>query len=359
MNLNTPLSETESFEITNLPTYNSNHHSTNEFFNPVGEPQPPRPEKTSFGTSMKFFFGAVDVSSKFHAPLRPIPPEEFHQGPGVRFWWIGHATCLFQLGETFILTDPIFTNYASPIAGMFKRLVPPACQISDLPPISYCLLSHNHYDHLDYPSIKELNKRFPEMIILTGLKMSQLIGSWGPKVIEFDWRQQTILPTSPSIKLTCMPAYHFSTRKGYDSNQYLWVSFLIEYKNIIIYFPGDTAIGPHFNEVAELSGKPIDLVSMPVGPKEPVKMMRSVHVDAEDALQMSDILKAKTVVPIHWGVFPLGLEPEIPDIDAISNCFHNVNQDHRLKKLKVGGVLEWNSDSQAFQIIENSDSLID
>ena len=341
-------------QITNLPTYNTNHHGKS-FLNCPGEPQPPE-------MVFKFFFGPSDVSADNCAPFRQITPEEFSREPGIRFWWIGHATCLFQLGDIFILTDPVFTTYASPVAGIAKRAVPPACTIDQLPKISYCIISHNHYDHLDHPSIMDLYKRFPDIIFFVGLRMSELIGKWGipqKSIVEFDWRQKAeLLPpnstNSNPIILTCMPAHHYSNRKGYDGGKYLWISFLIEYSNILIYFPGDTSIGPHFSEVSTVAGRPIDFVSMPVGPTEPFQIMKAVHVDPEQARDMSEILRAKVVVPIHWGVFPLGKLPDISDIEAIKIAFHNINKDDILKRVKVGGSLEYNQSSNQFEVKEGS-----
>jgi L-ascorbate metabolism protein UlaG (beta-lactamase superfamily) len=127
-------------------------------------------------------------------------------------------------------------------------------------------------------------------------------------------------------------------RYGWDRLSRLWCSWLITASDISIYFPGDTAVGPHFAEVRELAGKPIDLALMPIGPTEPARMMRTVHLNAQDTFDMSEILQARKVYPIHWGAFSLGEKPAVDDIVALRNVWRG----DTLEIINVGYYLEWN-----------------
>ena len=364
-----------------LSTYRTNHHCDGYFCNDIGEPTIPKAESPSLKEAFKFAFGKPDYSKP--APFRKISPEEFHLGPGIRFWWIGHATCLIQFGNTFIITDPIFSKYGAPVIGVNKRVTPPACEISELPPIQYILISHDHYDHLDYPSMKKIHELNPDVIVLTGLGMAEMISGWGIPSIAFDWRQYaTLSPSSSfqspllstqnnnqeinsnigqteSIKIFCMPAHHYTNRKGWDGSKRLWCSFLLEYHNIYFYFPGDTALGPHFQEISQLiDNKPIDLVAIPVGPTEPVNVMRGSHLNPEDSLYACNTLGARVAVPIHWGVFPLGLPPKVHDIEATKAVFEQAGKDNILQILKVGGALCYNFNTNLFEPIQGTDSIV-
>lgn len=345
---------------TMLPTYNTYHHNGNEFSNLYGTPWPPDYPSPKQSQYWKLLLGTPDFTHC--APFRKIPPEEFHLGAGIRFWWIGHSTCLFQFGETFIITDPIFTTYGSPIIGYDKRVTPPACSIEDLPKIDYVLISHDHYDHLDRPTMKELQKRFPDMIVIAGLKMDEILSKWVKNIVLFDWRQTATLPEnngSDGINIICFPANHYTNRKGWDGYKRLWCSFLLEYHDIMVYFPGDTSLGPHFPELTDfIDRRPIHLVTMPIGPSGPPEIMRMSHLDPKDAYDMSMMINAKKVVPIHWGTFPLGLPPPIPDIDAVEAEFRTTNHSNLLYRLKVGGALQYNRETDEYELFPSPDVII-
>ncbi|KAH0788800.1 MBL fold metallo-hydrolase [Histomonas meleagridis] len=314
----------------NLPTYNKDHHGNGVF---VNSPLPPFYPPARF-ESFKFWTDKGDVTESL--PVRN-PTNDFAKRDVIRVYWLAHATCLIQFNEIFIITDPMFSKYASPIPGFIRRRTPPPCDITDLPPISVILYSHDHYDHLDYSSLCKLRERFPKVKIFAPIGVSNLIEGWGFKdITAFDWRQYLVYK---GIRFTCFPARHGTNRKGYDGNTKLWCSWMVNTDQVSVYFPGDTAVGPHFQEIKETMEKPIDLALMPIGPIEPYAMMRTVHLDGKDAYEMSRILGSKQHIAIHYGTFPLGMDPKRPELDILREQWTSSEDLHILK---VGGYLEWN-----------------
>lgn len=315
-----------------LSTYNTTHHKDGYFRNNDGEPQAPKMSGTGFKTTIKFFT-SKDVTTPL--PNRD-PTPDFTLGNGIRDWWIGHATNLIQINDKFILTDPIFENYASPVPGTIRRSTPPACPIDKLPPISFVLVSHCHWDHLNKGSIKELARRFPDCKFFAPLNVGKMIDGFGVKnVTEFDWRTHLVVD---GIDFTCFPSHHGSARWGRDQDQTLWCSWNINYQGCNIYYTGDTAIGPHFKEVKETLGKGPDLFIVGIGPQDPPEMMRAVHMDGKDAWDMAKLLEPARVVPMHYGTFPLGHRPAKTDLEL----YNEHAEPEKSIVIDIGGRVDWN-----------------
>jgi L-ascorbate metabolism protein UlaG (beta-lactamase superfamily) len=235
------------------------------------------------------------------APRRPPPLD----GAVAVVTFIGHATFLIQTATANILTDPMYSGRAGPF-GLFgpRRVRQPAVRFADLPPISTVLLSHNHYDHCDRPTLARLAKRFDPMVI-TPLGNGALVKSTGlRKVEELDWWQYA--KTSP-LPLTLTPAHHFSARTPFDRNRALWGGFTIDVADRRIYFAGDSAYAPFFREVRRRLG-PIDLALLPIGAYEPRWFMQSVHMNPAEAVQAHLDLEAAASVAMHFGTFQLTTE---------------------------------------------------
>jgi len=174
--------------------------------------------------------------------------------------WIGHATFLIKLGNTTIITDPLFSKNAGPLIFGPKRYVDPAINLKELPEVNLFLLTHNHYDHLDYKTIK--NFPYKKAKVLTPLKLGKYFTRNGfSEVQEMDWYDQTEVN---DLKITLMPAVHWSKRTLTDTNKTLWGSFLIEYKNKKIFFACDTGYGNIYKELGNKYG-PIDLTFVNIG----------------------------------------------------------------------------------------------
>ncbi len=235
------------------------------------------------------------------APRRPPPLD----GAVAVVTFIGHATFLIQTATGNILTDPMYSDRAGPFGLLGPRRVrQPAVRFDDLPPISTVLLSHNHYDHCDRPTLARLAKRFDPTVI-TPLGNGALVKTTGlRKVEELDWWQDA--KTLP-LPLTLTPAHHFSARTPFDRNRALWGGFTFDVANRRIYFAGDSAYAPFFREVRRRLG-PIDLALLPIGAYEPRWFMRSVHMNPAEAVQAHLDLEAAASVAMHFGTFQLTTE---------------------------------------------------
>ncbi len=224
--------------------------------------------------------------------------------------WIGHATFLIKLGNTTIITDPVFSKNAGPLIFGPKRFTDPALNLNELPPINLFLLTHNHYDHQDMSTIR----RFPykKAKVLVPLKLGKYFKKYGYKDInEMDWYQEILI--NKDLKITFLPAVHWSKRSLTDTNKTLWGSFLIEYKAKKILFACDTGVGDIYKKIGDQYG-PIDLTIINIGaynfyPIMPYKDRSTFHTNPEEALKLSRDLKSKKVLGMHWGTFVLSLEP--------------------------------------------------
>ena len=222
--------------------------------------------------------------------------------------WVGHATFLLQLGPVNVLTDPVWSERASPLQWLGpRRLMSPALDFDALPPLDVVLLSHNHYDHLDADTVRRIARTFPETPWLCPMGLGAVLRSFGVRqAIERDWWQTIDLPAAAA---TCTPAQHFSARGFGDRNRTLWCGWTIEADGVRIYFAGDTALHPDFDVVGSLLG-PFDLVMLPIGAYEPRWFMRYVHMNPEDAIAAYRALTAGAgtkppCVAMHWGTFRL------------------------------------------------------
>ena len=221
--------------------------------------------------------------------------------------WIGHATYLIKLGDTTIITDPVFSKNAGPLIFGPKRYVKPALKLNEIPKTNLFLLTHNHYDHQDMGTIR----RYPykNSKVLVPLKLGKYFTRYRFKdVTELDWYDE--IKVNDDLKVTLLPAVHWSKRSLTDTNKTLWGNFLIEYKDKKILFACDTGYGNIYKELGEKYG-PIDLTMINIGAYNFRPMFdRSIyHTTPEEALNVAQDLKSKKVLGTHWGTFVLSLEP--------------------------------------------------
>lgn len=298
----------------------SDHFDGELYFNPGSNaPQPLRPgeepQRRSFGWFwLRFMFG-ID---------RPQWPENVSAAPGAPpaprvsqgsliITPIGHGTFLIQLDGLNILTDPIWSDRCSPVswAGP-KRHRAPGIRLEDLPPIHAVLVSHNHYDHLDIPTLKRLAGEGVNRSITT-LGNRDLIRETGiPVVDELDWWQSMSL--SNDVTVTVVPAQHFSSRTLWDRNRTLWGGFVISGPSGSVYYSGDTGYGPHFREIAKRFLH-IRAALLPIAPfwpqnssKPPQRNFHKVHMGPAEAVQAHLDLKAEISIAAHFQVFQLGAD---------------------------------------------------
>jgi N-acyl-phosphatidylethanolamine-hydrolysing phospholipase D len=236
------------------------------------------------------------------APLVPFDRAALTHNPSIT--WIGHSTMLVRMDGITLLTDPIFSDRASPVpfAGP-KRLVPPGVPLCELPPIDCVLVSHDHYDHADAASLAALAQGGARFVVPLGMR--ELIRSVGGTAIELDWWQST---TIGAVRIHCVPSQHFSGRSLVDENRRLWAGWVVAGPARRFYHPGDTGYFAGFADIGERLG-PIDLAAMPIGAYDPPSIMRVVHLNPEEAVQAARDLRARRVVGMHWGTFDLTDEP--------------------------------------------------
>ena len=223
--------------------------------------------------------------------------------------WIGHATFLIKLGNTTIITDPVFSKNAGPLFFGPKRFTEPALKLREIPKTDLFLLTHNHYDHQDMMTIR----RFPykDSKVMLPLNLGKYFKRNGYKdVNEMDWYDE--IKINENLKITLLPAVHWSKRSLTDTNKTLWGSFLIEYNNKKIFFACDTGYGNIYKELGKKYG-PIDLTFINIGaynfyPMSPKKDKSIYHANPEEALNIGQDLKSKKVLGMHWGTAVLSLE---------------------------------------------------
>ena len=223
--------------------------------------------------------------------------------------WIGHATFLIKLGNTTIITDPVFEKNMGPLIFGPKRYVDPAINLKEIPEINLFLLTHNHYDHLSTRTIQKFP--YKKAKVLTALKLGKYFTRNGfSNVSEMDWYDEIKVN---DLKITFVPAVHWSKRSLWDTNKTLWGSFLIEYKDKKIFFACDTGYGNIYKKLGKKYG-PIDLTFINIGaynfyPMSPRKDKSIYHTNPEEALNIGQDLNSKKVLGMHWGTVVLSLEP--------------------------------------------------
>ena len=218
----------------------------------------------------------------------------------IRATVIGHATVLVQVGGLNILTDPVMSARIGPTPWTGpKRVRPPAVPFESIPAIDIVLLSHDHYDHLDRPTLRQLVAR-DNPRILTGLRVGAAVPS--NNVVELDWWQGHAI--REGVTATYVPAEHFSGRGLFDRDKSLWGGFVLETPHGKVYFAGDTAMGVHFQAIRERFGT-MTLSLLPIGAYAPRWFMERVHMDPDEALQASLTLESQTTLAIHFATFNL------------------------------------------------------
>lgn len=220
-----------------------------------------------------------------------------------RITWIGQSSFLLQTGTLNLLLDPVFSLRASPSQKFGPaRVVEIPLQLEDLPPIDAVLLSHDHYDHLDEPTVHALRERFgADLKWITPLGYQQWFGKRKVQaVVELNWWESAQIGAT---RITALPAQHW-TRRGLRPFERLWCSFMIESPQFSVFFCGDSGYCPAFREIgAHFDG--CDVALLPIGAYEPRWFMRPSHMNPEEAVQTFVDLRARTFVPMHWGTFRL------------------------------------------------------
>jgi L-ascorbate metabolism protein UlaG (beta-lactamase superfamily) len=234
------------------------------------------------------------------------PPERVAKGE-ILVTFIHHSSFLIQIDGWNILTDPIWSKRCSPLPWLFgpTSVHPPGVNWHELPPIDMVLVSHNHYDHLDIPTLRRLS-RDHNPISITAKGNARLLRRAGLKLVsELDWWQDVVLPGD--LQVTLVPSRHTSGRFIWDQDKTLWGGFLIKTSWGDVYYAGDTAYGKHFRQIRTLYGAP-RLAFLPIGCYLPYDFMSPVHMSPYEAVEAHIELGAKTSIGMHFGTFHLSDE---------------------------------------------------
>jgi len=284
----------------------ASHHVAGGFRNP--DPAFRRPDGWT-----RWIFFARRVLASLVAPRSFDAPRVANDGATLRaatanpsVTWIGHSTLLIQLDGVNVLTDPHWGNRAGPLswAGP-RRLSPPALAFEDLPRIDVVVISHDHYDHLDLPTVKRLaSAHDPLFLVPLGLK-AWLAGNGITRVEELDWWETR---EHRGLSFVCVPAQHFAQRTLWDRDRRLWASWALLGASRRLYFGGDSGYFGGFKEAGERLG-PFDLSAIAIGAYVPPAIMRFTHTTPEQAVQASEDLRSRVLLGIHWGTFDLADEP--------------------------------------------------
>ncbi len=241
-------------------------------------------------------------------PAYPPPPGGVASGQ-VALSFVGHATFLLRFAGAVVLTDPVFSERCSPVswAGP-RRARPPGLALDALPPVDAVLLSHNHYDHMDLPSLRALAARGTRRAITTLGNAAALRGCGFERVDALDWWDGAWLGEEGGVRVVATPARHFSRRGFGDANRSLWAGFMLEVPDSgaggRVLFAGDSGAGPQWGEIRARLGAP-DLALLPIGAYEPRWFMAPVHMDPAEAVDAHRALGARRSVGMHFGTFQL------------------------------------------------------
>jgi L-ascorbate metabolism protein UlaG (beta-lactamase superfamily) len=243
-------------------------------------------------------------------PLPLVDPIPFWSKPhasGFRVTWLGHSTLFVEIDGVRVLTDPVWGNRVSPLpfAGP-KRFHPPPAPLDALPPLDAVIVSHDHYDHLDRPTILKLAKTRPTTPFITSLGVGERLEHWGvpsKRIVEVDWWEQAAMK---DVVITAAPAQHFSGRGIKDRNTTLWSSFHFRGPHHSFFFGADTGLTREYEDIARRFG-PFDLVALEIGAYHPA--WGDIHMGPVNALSAYQMLASGAFLPIHWGTFNLAVHP--------------------------------------------------
>lgn len=283
------------------------------------------PAQTGDFSYSKLIRELIYPSSKHRKPPAAIPNEKINlhallqQAPSIV--WFGHSSYLLTLNGFTILVDPVMSGHSAPLPFLVKSFAgTDIYSVDDLPPIDLLLITHDHYDHLDYETVKKLNPKVKQVIAPLGC--GEHLRFWGYDaniVSELNWHESI---TIGEHTITATPARHFSGR-AFERNTSLWASYVLKSTALNLYLGGDSGYGPHFKAIGDQYG-PFDLALLESGQYNPAWAF--IHMMPEETVQAAQDLNARVLMPVHWGKFVLSLHNWDEPIQRLTAAAQQKNQ---------------------------------
>lgn len=298
----------------NTQPHNSANFSEGTFHN-LAPVSPNKSSANMFKVTLDFFRGKANRTPSTSIPTITPTISTTIDESDLRVTWLGHSTCLVQIDGQTILTDPMFSDRASPLSFLGPKTFAykPSIEFKDLPAIDAVLISHDHYDHLDYKTIQKLKGITKHFYVPTGV--GDHLRRWGiddTQIIELGWWEQS---SNQSLTFVATPTYHFSGRSLTDRNKTLWASWVIQGRNHKVFFGGDSGYFPGFKAIGEKYG-PFDITMIESGAYN--KAWADIHMMPEQTVQAHLDLQGKVLLPIHWAKFNLSLHPWQEPIERLT-----------------------------------------
>lgn len=292
----------------------SPNFSQSKFINQIPTPMD-MDAKTLVTTMRDFIKGHPQGRPANSIAVESLVIDDLQRGEQTRITWFGHSTVLLEMEGKRLLLDPMFGQSPSPLplfgSKRYSETLP--MEIEDLPSIDVVILSHDHYDHLDYHSIMKLKDKVSQFYVPLGV--GSHLERWGierEKIKEHNWWNESEIG---GLRLVATPARHFSGRGLFDRNTTLWSSWVIIGKQSKVYFSGDGGYGPHFKEIGEKYG-PFDLTLMECGQYN--ERWSAIHMMPEESVQAHLDVRGNIMIPIHWAAFSLALHDWIEPIERVT-----------------------------------------
>lgn len=257
-------------------------------------------------------------------PASPIPQQRLFADSfsvipsNLAVYWLGHSSLIIELAGKRFLVDPVFDN-AAPIPGLFSRYVKAPLQRADIPPVDYILITHNHYDHLEAATIRFLKKR--NALFIVPLGVGAALRSWGvpaQNIREMAWGDTL---QEGSVQITARPAGHYSARGLGDKNKTLWLAYILKGADKTLYISGDTGYKENLHTAVGLQDGPFDAAFIEIDAWN--EGWPGMHLFPHQAVQLAKDIRARELIPVHWGVFNLGGHPWDESIRLVSEEARN------------------------------------
>lgn len=301
-----------------LETYAQSANFKDGVFRNIGGVKMDMSVGTFFKIIAAYFAKNPNTSPEDNIPVSKIDSLAIarYSGPS-RLVWFGHSTFLLQIEGKNILIDPMFGNVPAPhpMLGSKRFSTSLPIQIEQLPKIDAVIFSHDHYDHLDYGSVQLLKDKVD--MFYTPLGLGSHLTEWGvdpAKIVALDWWDEVV---ANGITFISTPAQHFSGRGITDGSKTLWSGWVIKSKEDTIFFSGDSGYGPHFKEIGRLLG-PFDFAMLECGQYN--ELWKEIHLSPEETAKAGVDVKARAIMPIHWGAFKLALHPWTEPVERVSKA---------------------------------------